>query len=144
MARSPLKRKTPLKRTRMRRKPRSTSYARRERDMDRMGWIKRQVCCLQGAQPEGAQRWGVAVFATHRCGGPVEAHHAGRHGVGQKAADDTCIPICQDGHRQLTDLSGVFRDWPRGWLRQWQDLQIARYRGRYESHLLLMRDAGQF
>lgn len=33
----------------------------------------------------------------------VEAHHTGPHGMGQKASDYTCIPLCADHHTMGAD-----------------------------------------
>ncbi len=32
------------------------------------------------------------------CGGRITAHHAGTHGISQRADDDTAIPLCQAHH----------------------------------------------
>ena len=36
---------------------------------------------------------------VHSCSGILEAAHTGRHGRGQKAADETALPLCSNGHR---------------------------------------------
>lgn len=36
---------------------------------------------------------------THACSGKLEAAHTGRRGRGQKAADETALPLCTNGHR---------------------------------------------
>lgn len=124
MKRTPLARKTPLRRTQMRRRPRSTKYSRRERDMDYMGFIKKHPCCLRhyGASIECA----TGILATS-CSGPVEADHMGRRGVGQKASDMTCAPLCRKHHRERTGMSGSFRGCSREAMRAWCDAMIERY-----------------
>lgn len=103
---------------------RKSSYKRRERDFDYMGWVKQQPC---------------AAATLSACEGPVEADHAGRRGVGQKADDSTCIPLCSSHHRQRTDFSGVFRDWDRERMRYWLIGEIASANTRYAA-----RDACPF
>lgn len=139
MKRSALARRTPMKRGPMRRRPRSTSYSRRERDTDRMGWIKTQLCAVTGTSPEAGPWRGPKP--PDQCQRAVEAHHAGRHGLGQKSDDDTCVPLCDHHHDALTDLTGVFNGWPPGALREWQNAMIERYRARYETRLLGLRTA---
>lgn len=58
------------------------------------------------------------------CSGPTEAHHAGRRGLGQKAHDETCIPLCTKHHRAWHDASGVFKTWRRDERRKWTEKQI--------------------
>lgn len=84
----------------------------------RLLWTKRQPCCAPGA-PSG-------------CKGPVEAHHAGRHGVGQKAHDDTAIPLCMGHHRAWHDNRGPF-DWLNGKRRAWADQLIAETQARWDT-----------
>lgn len=148
LKRSPLRRGKPLKRTRMRRKPRSTSYSRRERDMARMGWIKTRSCAvlvtnhaLSLARSMFAELVPSAVLTlwTGReidiCSGVIEAHHAGEHGLGNKAADDTCIPLCVHHHRSLTDRLGIFAGWPPRSLKAWELAVVAHYQALYAEHV---------
>jgi hypothetical protein len=64
------------------------------------------------------------------CSGPIEAHHAGKRGVGQKSRDDEAIPLCRWHHRCLTDHLGHFYGWTRVQRREWHDQQIAATRAR--------------
>lgn len=57
----------------------------RERDVAYMLWVKTQPCCVP-----------ACVFT----GDVVEAHHSGIRGLCQKAADSTCIPLCQQHHTE--------------------------------------------
>jgi hypothetical protein len=59
------------------------------------------------------------------CMGRIEAHHAGDKGYGQKAHDETCVPLCLLHHRNWHDASGIFRDVPKEWRRRWIADQIA-------------------
>lgn len=47
------------------------------------------------------------------CDGEIHAHHAGERGLGQKASDLTCIPLCQEHHRNWHDCDGPFADWSK-------------------------------
>lgn len=104
MKRSPLKRKTPL-----RSRSKRTKYARRPRALGYMQWVKTQPCSVRG---------------NGECGGPVEADHAGARGIGQKAPDATCIPLCRKHHRERTDMHGCFADLGAQAMRIWCDQQI--------------------
>lgn len=100
MKRSPLRRKTPMRR-------RSVSkYRMRVRDIDYMKWVKRQPCAARWFDPDG-------------CYGVVEADHAGRRGYGQKADDRTCIPLCTNHHELRGSFHGVFKDWDQARMRAW-------------------------
>ena len=47
----------------------------------------------------------VRARACCSCGlpGPSDPHHAGERGVGQKADDYSCVPLCRRCHGQVTD-----------------------------------------
>lgn len=109
--------------------PRKRSkYARRPRDMPRMLWTKHQPCAVGSLI--GVELW-LSPVPPGRCSGPVEAHHAGVRGVGQKATDDTVIPLCAGHHRALTDRAGAFAGWPRGAVKRWEMAMVALYQERY-------------
>jgi len=96
-----LRRHTPLKRSWMKRKPRSTSHARRERDVPYMKAVRGLPCMLSGLAGAG------------QCSGDVQADHAGDkrdadQGDGYRADDRTCIPMCQGHHEQRTGKVGGF------------------------------------
>lgn len=120
-----LKRRTPLKRSRMRRNTRRSSYSRRERDREYMKWVKCQPCAI-AEEPE------------HRCDGPVEADHAGEIGtraLGRKAPDDTCIPLCTKAHMERQRWRGFFSGWGVIRVREWTEAVIARLRKQYLATL---------
>lgn len=136
---TPLARRTPLKRTSLRRdieralrEPlprRPTRYRRRARDFEFMGWVKRQPCIVRVLPPRDfaytlASRLlfarDIALVRTTPCDGPIEADHAGERGLGRKAADSTCIPLCRGHHRERTDHAGTFRPLTRDELRAWR------------------------
>lgn len=131
-------RSTPLRRTPMRRKRGTTSYSRRERNFDFMTWIRAQPCILLELNPIAFIRrtlpLGSAAKLIHTiscnrttiCAGSVEADHQGAHGLGQKADDFTCVPMCQQHHRERTDHSGIFRPLTRDEVRAWRAVAIER------------------
>jgi hypothetical protein len=92
---------------------RRSKYARRARDrvyMDRV----RSMPCIAGS--------------IGGCFGRMEAHHAGLRHVNAIADDSTCVPLCQQHHRQFTDHTGPFKTWTRDERRAWQDEAITETR----------------
>lgn len=124
MKRSPLTRKKPLVRkgwmAASRRVTKFTKYRRRPRDRAYMQWIRLQPCAAR-----------VFSHLSH-CAGPVEADHAGRRGMRQKAPDRTCIPMCRQHHRERHDFAGAFRDVGRAAMRYWLDFQITWHQAEYD------------
>ena len=96
LRRFPLLRRTLLRRSFMRRSGKRTKYRQRQRERAYMLFVRHLPC---------------AARELGRCEGHVEADHAGRRGVGQKAGDDTCIPLCAKHHRERQSFSGDFRAW---------------------------------
>ncbi len=58
------------------------------------------------------------------CLGAVEAHHAGRRGLGQRAHDHTAIPLCHGHHMAWHDARGPFASWVRAKRQEWTEEQI--------------------
>lgn len=113
MKRTSLARKTPLRRKTRLRARGDTAYRRRERDLDYMRWVITLPCAARRL-PE-----------RDPCSGRVEADHAGRRpGVGMKAADRTCIPLCSKHHRHRDNFHGMFRTWTGAQMRVWLDSVI--------------------
>lgn len=160
MKRSPIKRMSQLKRRAApkraapKRKAGSTKYARRERDWLRMAWCKQQPCAalvmrhevilkLGDLHPREASPMLAAWMADTLlrlkdagCDGHIEAHHAGAHGTGNKAPDDTVIPLCHKHHAQITGQPGgrgVFDGWPRGSVKAWELAAVAHYQKLYSE-----------
>jgi len=124
MKRGPSKPATPQTKPKKltRRLKRKTKYARRERDFEYMKWVKTQPCLLAGVEGAGP------------CTGVVEADHAGlERGIGMKAPDDTCIPLCSGHHLDRHACTGFFRGRPKDWKRAWRVNAIAVTRTRYEE-----------
>lgn len=96
---------------------------------------------MAGEDPEyaAAVRRMSCVLAPDkdRCFGAVEAHHAGqRHGMGTKADDDTCVPLCRQHHADWHRAVGYFKDWRRDQRREWARWAIAKTQEAYAQSLL--------
>lgn len=78
----------------------------------------------------------VARFrgAGGACHGPLEAHHAGRKGIGQRPHDSTAIPLCQHHHRSLHSLTGCFRGWTKERRREWLSGWLEKVRSAWDAH----------
>jgi hypothetical protein len=50
----------------------------------------------------------------------ADPHHAGKHGVGQTAGDDTAIPLCRRCHDAVHDAKGKYAD--QDVRRRWEEL----------------------
>jgi hypothetical protein len=87
-----------------------------------MAWIRRQPCAAR-ALTEGL---------AHTCDGSVEADHAGRRCVGQKAEDRTCIPLCSHHHAQRASFHGVFKSWNQAKMRAWLTALVLKYQLMYD------------
>lgn len=104
-------------------------YADRPRDTPRMCWVKAQPCCA-------ALSMRASFPSIGPCEGVTEADHAGAHGMGNKADDDTVIPLCVRHHRAPGLAHLLYGHVEYGWLREWKDRMIARFRARWEAHRL--------
>jgi hypothetical protein len=102
-----LRRLTPLRRSAFKRSGHRSKYRRRLRAIPFMLWVKRQPCSAR------------FLDCNSPCIGRVEADHAGRRGIGQKASDYTCVPLCSKHHAERTNFSGVFKSWDQARMRFW-------------------------
>lgn len=59
-----------------------------------LGHVREQGCCC-------------ASFARSRCGGPMHAHHHGRHGIGTKTADLNTVPLCTYHHTEFHKTGAI-------------------------------------
>lgn len=89
-------------------------------DGNYIAWVKQQPCCARGRGDE--------------CSGVIEAHHAGRKGLSQKAHDRTCIPLCVRHHLAWHGLRAPFLTMQREARRDWADQQITDHQRRYDEH----------
>ena len=79
-------------------------------------------------------RWiqsAVIVFATFaRPTGPVELHHHGKRGRGQKASDFLVVPLTTLNHRRFHDSGAVHpftAEQTRAAIREWQAESLAAF-----------------
>jgi hypothetical protein len=119
MKRAALKRTSSLRRSPMCPSKRRSKYARRERDFEYMGFVKALLCSVEEEWPNPDER-------PTECGGVIEADHMGARGLGQKADDRTCAPMCRDHHREHTDHTGTFKHVDRETERAWRERAIER------------------
>jgi len=106
--------------------PAKTKYKSRPRDTAYMLWVKTQPCCAY------AGPWPAPLIWP--CDGPVEADHAGGGaGMGRKADDSTCIPLCQRHHRSPGLEHLVHGKVPHGSVRVWKREQATLTRAAYEQ-----------
>jgi len=119
MKRTPLKRTSTLRRKAWLRPRKKSAYATRPRDLDYMAWIRSQPCA-------------AGEFAAP-CSGRIEADHVGRRPTGRKAADDTCVPMCQHHHRQRDNFHGPFKHWDQQKMREWLASLVVKYQEMYAN-----------
>lgn len=109
MKRSPLRRKTPLVRRKpMRRGRRRNSYARRERFVPYMLFVRSLPCAVWSSELD-----------LYSCEGSIQADHAGPRPFGRKCSDHETIPLCEYHHRCRAGISGPFEGWGREGMRAW-------------------------
>jgi hypothetical protein len=112
--------------------PRRRRTKHQEANMDHAeyrAWLATQPCCLCGI--EG-----------------VQLAHVGVGGMGLKHGDDDCmVPLCPHCHRDHDSTDGVFRrpkwfpkDPWRQAMREWDEIQIAAHRGRFEARNVANED----
>jgi hypothetical protein len=66
------------------------------------------------------------------CAGPVHAHHAGVRGLGTKADDDTCVPMCLEHHGDWHDGRGPFARMTKAERAEWIAAAIVETRRQVE------------
>jgi hypothetical protein len=116
MKRSPLKRKSPLKRTRMKRGKGKGKYASRERAPTSWFDFVRSLGCaiprigLPKREHGGIHVAGPAMVAALECKAPMEANHMGDRIAGRstKSQDRDCVGMCKGHHGQWTEYRGLF------------------------------------
>lgn len=103
-------------------------YAERERDWDFMGFVKTMPCAVLVDPPTG-------VVATP-CRDHIEADHQGPHAAQRKAADDTCVAMCDGHHDERHDRppGGTFTGMSIEREREWRNAQIERTQRAYADH----------
>jgi hypothetical protein len=107
LRKSPLRRSSPVKK---RRAPRRSSRVRDAGYMERV---------------RGLQCLAEMTRVTGECFGPIEAHHMGARGLGQKASDSTTCAFCHLHHMQWHSATGAFADWTREQRRDYAEAAVA-------------------
>lgn len=92
-----------------------------ERNAEYLAWVRTQSCCARSAA-EGEE-----------CRGPVQAHHAGPRGLGQKCSDLEAIPLCSRHHREWHDCTGRFAGLSRAGRQAWATVAIEATRADHEA-----------
>lgn len=110
MIRTALARTSPLKR-KARLKPRRSSRARSPAFLT---FVRDLPCC----------------FCSSRV--KVEAHHMGERGLGQKASDNTAVPLCRPCHGAWHDASGPFKNWGKYNRALWADFMVGKVQAAWE------------
>ncbi len=90
-------------------------------DLDYVFWIKMRPCAAQLIEGCGDCNpvW------------PCDGHHAGQRGLGQRAHDHTCVPLCRLHHTAWHDAHPPFRGWNANKRREWSAVVIAENRELY-------------
>lgn len=70
------------------------------------------------------------------CDGGITAHHAGPRGYGQRAHDETCVPLCAGHHTAWHDLRYPFKYTTKAERAAWRDRAIE------ETHAAWRRRGG--
>lgn len=128
MKRSPLRRKTSMKRRSnpTKRAPRRVGREDANAGQEYMARVRLLACCA----PYEKVRWPgstiVQFVLVKACSGAMHAHHAGRRpGVGLKCSDFETVPLCAAHHDALHGLRNEFKDWDKARLRRWSSARIA-------------------
>jgi len=109
-----------------------TKHSERQRDYDRMTFVKLQPCLLREVDGAGAcEGWVIGV---------VDADHAGQRAGFHRAADDTVIPLCSRHHRDRTESRGYFATLTRGERLEWRLRAIEATQAKYAAFLLSWRN----
>lgn len=130
LTRTPLERKTPMKRTWMKKKP-ARRIAREKALRPRLAFAASQPCAARHLGP---------------CRGPVQVAHVGKGGMGLKHGTPMqTLPLCGpeigtdgDGHHQQFDQSkGDFDGWSRQKKTRWVSRSLAVLNGAFLRSLSL-------
>lgn len=116
LRKTPLRRKSPIKRYTHRPKVDDT---RKGADFDRLVFIRQLPCAACNAPP------------------PSHAHHfIGKlKGMALKAPDSETLPLCMRCHKNLHEKLDMFRVMDRPALKAWQAAKISHYQLLYQRHL---------
>lgn len=127
MKRSPIKRKTPIRKRRT--KPRLRA-GRVPPNPAYLVWVRKQPCV--GLEDWPSNSHGDHGVQGHYCFGPVQASHDRNHtGMGIKDPDETCVPMCLALHNQWESHHGRYEGWDNeqrhAYMRVWRATLNYRY-----------------
>lgn len=106
----PLERRTPIRRTRMRKAlPRRITRPGPGSSPAYLTEARKLPCLARDLGPKG----------PYSCEGDIVAHHAG-----PKVNDSTAVPLCAKHHQQWHDANGVFKGWGKEGRRAWAKAAI--------------------
>jgi hypothetical protein len=95
--------------------PREPRYS--DEELAYMLWVKTLPCCCPGP-----------------ClGGPMEAHHAGRHPLGRKCGVDECVPLAMECHRGFDNASAPFKGMDHDARRAWAEKAISETQAKHAA-----------
>jgi hypothetical protein len=121
---TPLQRSSPLRSTRMKRKP-PRRLSRPGADPAYVSWLHARPCV------------GPKVDSFHRCCGRLEQSHLrSTTGMGRKEPDKRSVPMCSVLHREWEEHTGVFAGMSKSDRLAWMILRIA------EEHLAYQLGGG--
>lgn len=123
-ARTTLKVKSPLKRSKPMRRKRARRIAKMtDRDRRYVTWIHTERCCGGGA------------IVDHVCGpGDVQQSHIRDHtGLGLKSSPTESVPMCKALHEDWEQRKGVFAGWSQEERVTWFRAMISVYNALFEE-----------
>lgn len=127
----PLARRTPSQRkSLMRRRSKTNSYARRPRNREHMLLVKKLPCSVRTFQHAieadglGSFELTLKIVSTvfTPCRGWVQADHGTNNGMGRKGPDEKVIPLCVGHHDERTGKvggRGSFDGWSSEDMKLW-------------------------
>ncbi len=123
MKRTLLKRRTPMRRVRMKR-GRPAVQPPERRDDSFKAFVRTLPCCAPLPMFDGAT---TACMAR-----PCDPHHKHGDGKGIKTHDRTCVPLCRYHHDDAEGKRGVFSGFTKQQTRDWHDAESKRVNELYE------------
>lgn len=144
MDRSPLLRKTQLKRARFGKKAASAPDAKTSMRSKPMRRTRLKVK-RRRAKPGDNRKYKAwikgfpcVVVGSKRCGRAdphhmIDGHGEQRKGMGQTASDKDCFPLCRRHHDDLHDGTGFCKGWSKEKRRIFQEQEIERFQAMWRD-----------
>ncbi len=127
-----LSRKTPLKRTRFKKKP-ARRIAERQADAPFRDWLHREEHCVC-----------AEAFASNNfgCYGSIEQSHAGAMGMGMKAPEAESWAFCHNHHMEWEEHRGMFKGWSKLARREFSKAMSEATQARWRYYLNSQQPSG--